>query len=205
MESTRQRRAWDRASYGYGLVERLGAAHRHLTVRALDLDAGESVLDVGCGSGGDLELLQATVGPAGRVVGVEFSPKLARAAGRRIEAADWSTVELRLADATKQPMGTNEFDAAVANCSLSTMPEVDAALDNIYRALRPGGRLMVWDVNPKGPFRLLYRLIAGAPGIDVSTRVQRRFDEVHMLDRNAEPTAWRSPAPWFMLLLAKKS
>jgi len=205
MESTRQRRAWDLASYGIGLGERLGESHRHLTVKALGLAAGESVLDVGCGAGGDFALLRGAVGPTGRIVGVEFSPKLARRAGSRIERAGWSNVELRPSDATKDPMGTAEFDAAVANCSLSTMPAIDAALGNIYRALKPGGRLMVWDVNPKGPFRLLYKLLAGAPGIDVSTRVRRRFDEVHMLDGHAEKTAWRTPTPWFMLLLARKS
>ncbi|GAB4587083.1 hypothetical protein [Nocardia sp. IFM 10818] len=128
MESTRQRRAWDIASYGFGLGELLGANHRHLTVDALGLSR-----------------------------------------------------------------------------SLSAMPAMDTAIDNIHRALKPGGLLMVWDVNPKGPFRLLYRTLAGAPGVDVSQRIRRRFDDVYMLDGKARRIAWRSPSPWFLLLLARKA
>ncbi|MFC9995233.1 class I SAM-dependent methyltransferase [Nocardia sp. NPDC127526] len=205
MGSTRQRRAWDIASYGFGLGELLGANHRHLTVDALGLSPGESVLDVGCGAGHDFGLLREAVGPHGRVVGVEFSPKLAGRARARIAEAGWSNVELRHSDATADPMGDAEFDAAVANCSLSAMPAMDAAIDNIHRALKPGGLLMVWDVNPKGSFRLLYRTLAGAPGVDVSHRIRQRFDDVHMLDGKAQRIAWRSPSPWFLLLLARKA
>jgi hypothetical protein len=55
--------------------------------------------------------------------------------------------------------------------------------------LRPGGRLVVADVRPKGLLRLGYRLIACAPGEDVTVPIRERFDSVTLLDRHARPTS----------------
>jgi hypothetical protein len=60
-------------------------------------------------------------------------------------------------------------------------------------------------VNPSGLFRVLYKRFAGAPGIDVAQRIKHRFDEVDMLGKNVEPVPWRTPAPWYLMVLARKS
>jgi ubiquinone/menaquinone biosynthesis C-methylase UbiE len=205
METTKQQRFWDQASKGFRLGERLGKSHRYLSVKALGLTDGESVLDVGCGAGAEFPLVRQAIGDTGRIFAADFSPKLVRRAQQRVDEAGWSNVEVRHLDATKDPLGDGEFDAALAMASLSTMPDVDVALDNIYQALKPGGRLFVADVNPSGLFRVLYRKFAGAPGIDVAQRIKHWFDEVDLLDKNVEPVPWRTPAPWYLMVLARKA
>lgn len=205
METTKQQRFWDRASKGFRLGERAGERHRYLSVKALGLTGGESVLDVGCGAGGEFPLVRQAIGDSGRIFAADFSTKLVRRAQQRVDAAGWSNVEVHHLDATKDPLGDAEFDAALAMTSLSTMPNVDAALDNIYKALKPGGRLFVADVNPSGLWRVIYRRLAGAPGIDVAQRVRHWFDEVDMLNAKVEPVDWRTPAPWYLMVLARKA
>ncbi|MBP2321712.1 ubiquinone/menaquinone biosynthesis C-methylase UbiE [Kibdelosporangium banguiense] len=203
--TTKQQRFWDRASMGFRVGERAGEPYRYLSVKALGLREGESVLDVGCGAGGEFKLVRQAVGDTGRIFALDFSTKLVNRAQQRVDDAGWSNVEVRHLDATKDSLGDGEFDAALAMTSLSTMPNVDVALDNIYKALRPGGRLFVADVNPSGLFRVLYKRLAGAPGIDVAQRVKHWFDEVDLLDEHVEPVAWRTPAPWYLMVLARKS
>lgn len=205
METTRQQRFWDWASNKGGTAERVGTPYLHLAVKALALTGGESLLDVGCGTGIYFKALQPAVGPSGRIVGVEFSPKMRALAERRIAENGWQNVEVRAGDATKDDLGFEEYDVAVANTSLSAMTDAATALDSIYRALRPGGKLYVTDVQPSGLFRAMYRLFAKAPGEEVASKVKARFDHVDLLDKNADPMPWRDKPMWFTLMLAKKT
>jgi len=205
MQTTRQQRAWDLASIAMPLGEKLTDRYRILTLKALRLSGGEAVIDVGCGTGSNIKVLQRAVGPTGRIVGTEFSPKMLAQAKRRIAENRWDNVEVRAGDATKDPLGVEEYDAVLAHCSLSAMSDIDAAISNIYRALRPGGKLMVWDVQPRGLFRAAYRLIANAPGEEVAGKVRAVFDHADMLNGNAEPVPWRDGPMWFTLVLATKA
>jgi ubiquinone/menaquinone biosynthesis C-methylase UbiE len=206
MQTTRQQRFWDRVSgKPFNWTERTGDPHRHLALKALRLTGGEAVLDLGCGRGPDFPVIQPAVGPAGRIVGVDISAKMLAGAQRRIAGHGWTNVELRQADITKDPLGIEEFDAAMAMCSIGATPDIEATLDNLYTALKPGARCYITDFQPGGLMRATYRLLAGAPGKDVASLVRARFDEVDMLDRHAGKRDWPVRTPWFVLLLARKS
>lgn len=123
-----------------GLGFRSGA-YRRSAVAALELVAGATVVDLGCGTGRNLPLLAERVGPTGRVVGVDFSAgALARAARRTQPGA----VELVRADAAAYPFPAS-LDAVLATFSLSMMADPAAVLERAAAALRPGGRLVVLD------------------------------------------------------------
>src|SRR5215470_689087 len=92
---------------------------------------GGSALDVGCGSGSHLGTLRDAVGDRGRVVGVDFSSKMAEAAKERCQRHGWRNVEIAVRDVTQDPLGHEEFDAALATFSLSAMPDVRRALANV--------------------------------------------------------------------------
>jgi SAM-dependent methyltransferase len=187
----RGRRLWDlaaRTHYGR-LDDRVGGRVRDVALRDLGLRPGESVLDVGCGTGGAVVALREAVGPDGRVTGTDNSPAMLARARRRVDERGWTNVSLHLADASRVPFGREEFDAAVALSSLSAMPDVPVAVRHVYDALRPGGRLFVFDVRlrPTGGrvhragtrlLRLAYRAFAGFTGADVVAEVERVFGAV---------------------------
>ncbi|HVS28905.1 MAG TPA: methyltransferase domain-containing protein, partial [Solirubrobacteraceae bacterium] len=90
------------------------------------------------------ELLEE-VGPDGSIMGLDSSPQMLALAARRCEGQD--NVEFAEAEATSLPVEDASFDAAVCVQVLEYVPDVSAALAELRRALRPGGRVVVWDVD----------------------------------------------------------
>lgn len=135
------------------LVQRLETLYRKRDVlrrrrfvrEALDAQPGEHVLDVGCGPGLYLAEVVEAVGPGGMVVGVDASEEALAAAGRRCEGE--GNVKLFEGDATAMPVGDASFDAALSVQVLEYVHDVPAALAEIRRVLRPGGRVVLWDVD----------------------------------------------------------
>jgi ubiquinone/menaquinone biosynthesis C-methylase UbiE len=118
---------------------------RRLVREALQAGPGDRVLDVGCGPGFYVDELATQVGPTGSVTGVDTSPQTLALARRRSEGH--GNVSLHLADATALPVPDGAFDAALSVQVLEYVTDPDAALAELHRALRPGGRLVIWDVD----------------------------------------------------------
>ena len=118
---------------------------RRLVHEALRAGPGERVLDVGCGPGFYLAELAERVGPAGAVVGVDISADMLALAARRGQGH--ANVAVHQAPATALPVEGSSFDAALGVQVLEFVDDVDRALAELHRALRPGGRLVVWDVD----------------------------------------------------------
>jgi arsenite methyltransferase len=118
---------------------------RALVLGALAVRPGERVLDVGCGPGFYVAELLDQVGEEGSVVGVDSSPPMLAIAARRCEGHE--NVELLEGDATALPVADAGFDAALSVQVLEYVEDIPAALGEIRRALRPGGRVVLWDVD----------------------------------------------------------
>ena len=118
---------------------------RQLVRGALDVARGERVLDVGCGPGFYVAELLERVGPDGSVVGIDSSKPMLAVAAHRSEGHD--NVAFHEADATSLPVEDASIDAALSVQVLEYVADVPAALAEMYRALRVGGRLVVWDVD----------------------------------------------------------
>ncbi len=157
---------------------------RERTVAALELEAGDRVLDVGCGPGTNAPILADAVGPRGAIVGVDASRGMVASAGERGAALPPETAVLR-ADASRLPVRPARFDAAIATLSLSAMSDVRRVLEGVHSALRPGGRLSVLDTRgfPTAPWRWLNPPIGAVaavltnwyPDVDVPGAVERTF------------------------------
>lgn len=120
------------------------AATRARVLEALALRPGERLLDVGAGPGFLAADAAERIGPSGYVYGVDISePLLAYA--REQAGVPW--LEFRHGDATALPFDDGAFDAAVSMQVLEYVPDVDAALAEIARVLRPGGRALVVDTD----------------------------------------------------------
>ena len=122
------------------------AKRRRASVRAaLGTVAGDRVLDVGCGPGFYCAELLAEVGPAGSVIGVDGSASMLTLAARRCQGAE--NLELHEADATSLPVPDSSVDRALSVQVLEYLADPGAALAEMHRALRPGGRVVVWDID----------------------------------------------------------
>jgi arsenite methyltransferase len=136
----------DQASKIEALYRIGDAARRRRIVReALGAVPAGRILDVGCGPGFYCAELAEEVGHQGSVVGVDSSPAMLELAARR--CAGHEGVELRQADAVSLPVDDASFDAALCVQVLEYVRDPTAALAEMHRALRPGGRVVVWDID----------------------------------------------------------
>jgi ubiquinone/menaquinone biosynthesis C-methylase UbiE len=115
----------------------------------LQLQAGDTVVDLGCGPGSNFGLLSSRVGEPGRVVGYDLSEEMVKAARKRAESNGWTNIEVVRADVT-EPLPQETFDAAVATLTLSTIPNPEVVVQHAYDGLVPGGRLLVLDARLPG-------------------------------------------------------
>jgi ubiquinone/menaquinone biosynthesis C-methylase UbiE len=118
---------------------------RRLVREALDARPGDRILDVGCGPGFYVAELLEQVGPRGAITALDGSAAMLAVAGARVAGHD--NVEFHEADATALPVADESFDRALTVQVLEYVADVPAALAELHRALRPGGRLVVWDVD----------------------------------------------------------
>lgn len=118
---------------------------RRLVRAALGAAPGERILDAGCGPGFYCAELLDEVGPPGAVVGVDGSPPMLELAARRCAGHD--NVEFHEADVVSLPVEEASFDGAICVQVLEYLADPAAALAELWRALRPGGRAVLWDVD----------------------------------------------------------
>jgi ubiquinone/menaquinone biosynthesis C-methylase UbiE len=156
-ESHRVARHYDRAAglYRVGFwVLSLGAGSQlqRRAAAALELQPGSTVLDLGCGTGMLLPMLADQVGPAGRVIGVDISPKMIGIAAHLVAQRRLDHVEL-ICDDVLSYQPPRPVDGVVFCLSLSTMPGPEAILRRAVEFLRPHGRLVIADslVGPDAP------------------------------------------------------
>jgi len=118
---------------------------RSEVMRCLDLRAGEHVLDVGVGPGLLMRDLVATVGRTGRAAGIDASAPMLEMT--RARCADLPACQLEEADAASLPFDDASFDAVVSTQVYEYVPDMDGALAEIVRVLKPGGRVVILDTD----------------------------------------------------------
>jgi len=115
-------------------------SQRNLVRKILALSSGESVLDVGSGNGILAREMASDVGSEGEVIGVDPAESMVAMAQVVCPAADFI-----LGDAMNLPTEDLYFDAVTASQVLCFVPTVDTAVSEMYRTLKPGGRLVILD------------------------------------------------------------
>ena len=117
------------------------AGLRRRAIELLDLEAGQSVVDVGCGTGLAFPLLEELIGPEGRVIAIDQSPEMLARARERVQANGWENITLIQSPLEEAAM-PQEVDAALFAFS-HDIARSPRAVENVIQHLKPAGRVAV--------------------------------------------------------------
>ncbi|MDX6553486.1 MAG: demethylmenaquinone methyltransferase / 2-methoxy-6-polyprenyl,4-benzoquinol methylase [Gaiellales bacterium] len=174
LQPERVREMFDRISPSYDRMNRLmsmglDGRWRRLGVRMSGAVPGDAALDVCCGTGDFAVELRRTVGPSGRVVGLDFAPEMLAVARAKSPVVDW--IE---GDALALPFADNEFAATTVGFGVRNLSDLERGFAEMARVVRPGGRVVCLELTtPPAPIRpfsqlwtdrgvpVLGRLVAG--------------------------------------------
>src|SRR5262245_53163702 len=156
------------------------------TIERLTLAPGTRVLDVCCGSGASAIPAAQAVGPRGSVLGVDLAANLLALARAKAVARDLRNTEFRTGDMLALDLPDSSFDAVVCVFGIFFVPDMAAAVRELWRLVRPGGRLAITTWGPRfaEPVNSVFWRAVGERRPDL----QRAF---HPWDRITEPAAVR--------------
>jgi len=115
-----------------------------------DLKLGETVLDLGSGAGFDAFLAAERVGKPGKVIGVDMTAEMVEKARINAEKLNISNVDFRHGEIERLPVEDHSVDVVISNCVINLSPDKSAVFGEIYRTLKPGGRIVISDILRSG-------------------------------------------------------
>ena len=113
------------------------------------LEPGDCVLDVGCGTGASALPAAAFTGPAGQVLGIDLAQSMLDLAAEKATRRGLRNIEFRLADMAQTGLPDARFDAVMSVFSIFFVPDIERQLAELWRLVRPGGRLVVTVWGPR--------------------------------------------------------
>lgn len=170
-----------------------------------NLRPGEVVVDLGSGGGLDVFLASAKVGPAGKAIGIDMTPDMVALARTNAAKGDakgkpYQNVEFHLSTIDRLPLADASVDVIISNCVINLATDKQAVFNEMFRVLKPGGRVAVSDIALKRPLpqELMNDLaayvgcIAGAIEMTAYEQGLRGagFAEVAIIDARADLNAY---------------
>lgn len=157
------------------------------------IEPGDTVLDIGSGSAADALIAARKTGSGGRVFGIDIADSMINKARKNIEKAGVRNVEILRGHAEQIPVEDASVDVVTSNGVINLVPDKTKAFEEIYRVLRPGGRIQISDIvlskpvsaKSKSNAQLWAECIVGAEPVDVYLNLIRGagFKNVTVIDR----------------------
>lgn len=170
----RTARFYDFALLGYRL---LGVTkQRRKAIEQLQLKPGDTVVDLGCGTGANFGLLRQAVGSEGRVIGVDLSAAMLAKARRRADKAGWKNIELVEADLVEWKLPA-ETAGVLATFALEMVPDYEAVVRHLAEELKPGKRLAL--LGMKHPERWPEWIVELGIWLNKPFGVSREYESFH--------------------------
>jgi SAM-dependent methyltransferase len=164
------------------------------------LKPGEVVVDLGSGGGLDVFLAAKRVGLAGKAIGIDMTPEMILRARKNAAEANLPNVEFYQANIDKLPLADRSADCVISNCVINLAADKNAVFREMFRILKPGGRVAVSDIALKKELppslakdvAAYVGCIAGAITIEEFRRGLRAagFEAVHVVDSGADLNAY---------------
>jgi SAM-dependent methyltransferase len=159
-----------------------------------DLKPGETVLDLGSGGGFDCFLAARQVGETGQVIGVDMTADMIAKARENALKGGYANVEFRLGEIEHLPVADASVDVIISNCVINLSPEKLDVFREVYRILKPGGRLAISDVLATAPLpaelkndlQLLSACVSGAATVvEITAMLQEAgFQDIEIQTRD---------------------
>jgi len=179
-------------------------------VALASLRPGEVVLDLGSGGGFDVFIAGRRVGPEGRAIGIDMTPEMISKARRNVEqyrsGTGFDNVEFRLGEIEHLPVADGSADVVISNCVINLSPDKEDVWRDVFRVLKPGGRVAVTDLALLKPLpepiremvEALIGCVAGAVLVEETERMmksagfvdiefEQRSDYINALDGSEDP------------------
>jgi SAM-dependent methyltransferase len=160
------------------------------------IKTGETILDLGSGGGIDCFLAAAKVGEKGKVIGVDITPEMIQKARENARNNIYNNVEFRLGQIEKLPVENDSIDCVISNCVINLAPDKGLVYAEIYRVLKPGGRIAISDMVVTQPLTEAVKndlasfaaCISGAAAVEELKRILSNtgFLEISILPHNNE-------------------
>jgi arsenite methyltransferase len=140
----------------------------------VQMKAGDTVIDLGSGAGNDAFIARKHVGATGKVIGIDFTPRMVEKARANADKLGFNNVEFRLGDIEQMPVGANMADMVLSNCVLNLVPNKQAVFSEIYRVLKPGGQFSISDIVLDGFLPTSWKEVAELYAGCVSGAIQKQ-------------------------------
>ncbi len=180
---------YDLSANLYYLVGFREKAYRKRSVALLNLQPGDTVVEIGCGTGLNFHHIQKYIGPTGKIIGIDLTGEMLAVAKRRCQKYNWDNVELFEHDAASYEF-PDSIDGVISTFALTLMPEYKLIIEHAAGALSPRKSMVLLDMKipdwPK-PLINLAVLLTSPFGVslDIGNRhpweeMQKIFGNVHI-------------------------